>query len=353
VTMEASSLDNLSDVILSGSTVDQVLKYNGTNWVNASFTLDALSNVDVPTPTADDALIYNGTNWVNQAQTWLKSGSDIYYTLGNVGIGAVPTQKFDVTGTLQATQILIPDSGVTAGDVFLRIGDESFLTDVDLVDTIGIYGGADTTIGNIKLGSNGPVISGANGNLGIGTTTAPISKLDVNGTGKFSSDLTISSLNTSGVVTNDNTGKLSTVATVPSTNGGVPSGAVMFFDLAACPAGWSEMTSARGRYIAGKTSSGTLAATVGTALTDKENRAVGKHNHSITDPGHGHSLSNVVSAGHTAYNDSTTCVNVVPRFGLISIVTALANTTGITLGSSGDVDGTNAPYIQLLTCKKD
>jgi hypothetical protein len=33
--------------------------------------------------------------------------------------------------------------------------------------------------------------------------------------------------------------------------GGLPSGAVMAFDLAACPAGWSEYTAARGRFLRG------------------------------------------------------------------------------------------------------
>lgn len=180
MTEELSSLDHLSDVVISGASNGQVLKHNGTNWINSSFTLDDLANVAAPNPTSDDSLVYNGTNWVNQAQTWTKSGSDIYYSGGNTGIGIVPSEKLDVDGTVKATKIFVPDSGVDAGSEFVRIGDESFLTDIDITDTLGIYGGADTTVGNIKLGSNGPVISGANGNLGIGTTS-PVSKLSVNG----------------------------------------------------------------------------------------------------------------------------------------------------------------------------
>ena len=60
----------------------------------------------------------------------------------------------------------------------------------------------------------------------------------------------------------------------------VPTGAVMMFDLAACPAGWSELTSARGRALVGLPAGGTLGGTVGAALGDVENRA---HAHSF-DP---------------------------------------------------------------------
>jgi hypothetical protein len=40
--------------------------------------------------------------------------------------------------------------------------------------------------------------------------------------------------------------------------GTVPSGAVMAFNLASCPAGWSEYTLARGRFIRGIDSTGTV-----------------------------------------------------------------------------------------------
>ena len=47
-----------------------------------------------------------------------------------------------------------------------------------------------------------------------------------------------------------------------------PAGAVMFFNLASCPSGWTELTSARGRYLVGRPSGGALAGTQGTALTN-------------------------------------------------------------------------------------
>lgn len=126
----------------------------------------------------------------------------------------------------------------------------------------------------------------------------------------------------------------------------VPSGMMMYTVSSACPSGWTEFTEARGRYIVGVPAGGTVSSTVGTALSNSENRAVGQHTHSITDPTHRHPL-----------NDS--CCDQ-PTFQQISGsgdrafgggYTQYAS-TGITVNASGTTAGTNAPYIQLLACRK-
>jgi hypothetical protein len=153
----------------------------------------------------------------------------------------------------------------------------------------------------------------------------------------------------------------------------VPSGAVMFFNLAACPSGWVDAAAAQGRYLVGMPPSGTLAGTVGTALTNGENRAVGQHTHSVSDPGHAHGVSDPghahgVGAG-TAYvfwNGSTcagnvgsfqsapaNCLDAANATGAAATgVTVNASPTNIGLGSAGAVPGTNAPYIQFRICQK-
>jgi len=128
---------------------------------------------------------------------------------------------------------------------------------------------------------------------------------------------------------------------------GAPSGAVMFFNLTSCPAGWSELTDARGRYLVGLPSGGTLAAKVGTALTNVENRAVGVHGHAVNDPGHSHNLLQGPGPG-LATNVAAYGVS----FQWIAGTIASAG-TGVTIGTAGDVAGTNAPYIQLLVCQKN
>ena len=131
--------------------------------------------------------------------------------------------------------------------------------------------------------------------------------------------------------------------------GGVPTGAVMHFNLSTCPAGWENATIAQGRYLVGLTAGGTLEATVGTALTNTENRATGAHAVTISDPNHAHSI-NVFSSLISASAGSA-CVQGVSQ--ACDSSSAIGNTafTGIT-ASAGSIAGTNAPYAQYLICIK-
>lgn len=129
-----------------------------------------------------------------------------------------------------------------------------------------------------------------------------------------------------------------------------PSDMVLFFDLSSCPTGWSEFTSARGRYIVGLPSGGTLNGTAGTALSDQENRPVGQHTHTVNSSQHRHTVYAVNSIGlaGTDYGQGASSTQAVHYNE-----TAGNAYTGITLANSGTVAGTNAPYIQLLVCQKD
>ncbi|HEX6652349.1 MAG TPA: hypothetical protein VF072_06370 [Thermoleophilaceae bacterium] len=133
--------------------------------------------------------------------------------------------------------------------------------------------------------------------------------------------------------------------------GGEPSGAIGFYAASSCPSGYSVYEEARGRYLVGLPNGGQLAAAVGTALSPEENRPVGKHDHTITDPGHGHTLGSRQTintgnvASHTAQGNASTVAN--------DQLPTSTDTTGITVNPAGAVDGTNAPYLELLVCKKD
>lgn len=130
---------------------------------------------------------------------------------------------------------------------------------------------------------------------------------------------------------------------------GVPAGAVSFFNLAACPSGWTALAGAQGRYLVGLPPGGTLNAASGTALTNLESRPTGQHNHAISDPGHRHSTQ--------LYGNSSGQANGIPEAtdssGGWGIVYNNYAATGITINNAGTTPGTNAPYLQLLVCQKN
>jgi hypothetical protein len=156
-------------------------------------------------------------------------------------------------------------------------------------------------------------------------------------------------------------GPVGPAASASGGSSGEPAGAVSFYALSQCPAGWSPYEPARGRYVVGVNSGGLIEGAVGTQLGDSENRAVGQHNHAVNDPGHRHRVlqaspilvgGNVVPTrvmGTTSSSQLTALPDNPP-----ALQQALSNeTTGITLDPAGSVPGTNAPYVQLLVCKKD
>ena len=139
------------------------------------------------------------------------------------------------------------------------------------------------------------------------------------------------------VLTSDAAGLASWQA--PSAAGGVPSGAVMSFDLDACPTGWSALTAAKGRYIVGLQDGGVRGQTVGTALTDQEDRPTGLHRHFAT---------------YYRFNNTETG-GIIPNLGTV-VSTPLVATFARSFQDGAVEDppsGTNAPYIQFLVCRKD
>ena len=68
------ALNDVSDVVITTPTTDQVLKYDGTNWVNSTAPagatdLDGLTDVYVPSPSSNQLLKYNGSVWVSSNYT--------------------------------------------------------------------------------------------------------------------------------------------------------------------------------------------------------------------------------------------------------------------------------------------
>lgn len=85
---------------------------------------------------------------------------------GRFGIGGQPSAQVEIHD-------LYP-----AGGKNLLVGNDAFFTDVDDGNVLGLYGNWDNTVAGLRLGSSGPVVAGANSNLGI-ETRSPAARLHV------------------------------------------------------------------------------------------------------------------------------------------------------------------------------
>jgi hypothetical protein len=142
----------------------------------------------------------------------------------------------------------------------------------------------------------------------------------------------------------------------------VPSGAVMFFNRATCPSGWSEYTPARGRTVVGLQPGGTLAGLKGSAFTNLETPTAtgGTHNHlwAFYDQT-GKSWKSLTASGQVQLmydHDSDGISNA--GSGVYPIAPYSTDATGSGIREyyttlSGDHTHTvDMPYVQLLACRK-
>lgn len=113
----AVSLTGLSDVTLTSPTNGQVLKYNGTNWVNGTDSegsggnIEDLDNVTISSPTSGQVLKYNGSAWINDTDA-TSAGSVSLDALSDVAVSSPTTgHLLRYNGTEWVNQAV--DTGVT------------------------------------------------------------------------------------------------------------------------------------------------------------------------------------------------------------------------------------------------
>lgn len=119
----------------------------------------------------------------------------------------------------------------------------------------------------------------------------------------------------------------------------VSKGMIAFFNLKTCPNGWKEKESIRGRYLVGMHLNGEVGKTVGTALSNLENRAAGPHSHAYQDDSVGYKAANRFEGLRTEFKGDSS-VALYHRPGTTASVSPAAP------------EGTNAPYVQFRACEK-
>jgi hypothetical protein len=126
-------------------------------------------------PAYTNASSFPGTATANLA---IDSGGNII-TVSTTGGSVFPyVGNAVITGSLTTTGIIYAQPN---GGMYFQGGDDAALYDINVANTMGIYGMQTVTEGAIKLGSNGPVLYGSGSRLGLGTTTPTSASLTVNG----------------------------------------------------------------------------------------------------------------------------------------------------------------------------
>ena len=122
-----------------------------------------------------------------------------------------------VTGSITASGAIYAQAN---GQMYFRGGDDAELWDINVANTVGIYGQQDATIASIKLGSGGGTISGKNGNIGVGTINPTSGSLHVNGN-IFATSITGAIVATNGVISGSSQISLAGTSDYTSLFGGI------------------------------------------------------------------------------------------------------------------------------------
>lgn len=115
-----------------------------------------------------------GTNVDNRLITATGTTPELYGEAGLTFDGKTLT----VTGEVTASGAI---RSLANGAMYFRGGDDAEFWDINVANTVGIYGQQNADRAGLKLGSSGPTLFGSSSKFGIGTITPTLATLEVNG----------------------------------------------------------------------------------------------------------------------------------------------------------------------------
>lgn len=133
------------------------------------------------------------------------------------------------------------------------------------------------------------------------------------------------------------------IAAVRSDLSPIPPRAIVFFDRE-CPTGWNEYRLLRGRYVVGAHEPSKVGRLVGYQLADEENRPTGSHRHFPSER-----LKNYMVIDNLGDVPGRTSTMLAHGQGVGRYVDNQTGDVSLAQGTK-TMEGTNAPYIQLLAC---
>jgi hypothetical protein len=95
----AQALNDLTDVTIANPASGNTLKYNGSQWINGSSVLDDLGDVSIVSPAQGNTLKYNGSQWINETPVSVNPFDQDLNTFNQVTFNTTTADQFVLAGS--------------------------------------------------------------------------------------------------------------------------------------------------------------------------------------------------------------------------------------------------------------
>lgn len=169
-----ANLDSLTDVVIAAPATGELIRYNGTNWVDDRAALDDLSDVTITSATTEDELRWNGSAWVND-QAWTAyspawTGSVTNPTIGNGSITGAYRRRGD-TVTMRVEILIGSTTTFGSGDYFISLPLSASTSYSQIVPLYGLDSGTTNYVALLLFGR--AITDGAKGKWIFDQVAAP------------------------------------------------------------------------------------------------------------------------------------------------------------------------------------